>query len=150
MDKKEEKIIKETIEEFLKLLTIEASFDFSQKEEGVEIILDTQDTALVIGYHGENLEALQLLLSLIISKKLKRFIRVSVEVGDYKKNRTEYLERLASQTKEKVISENKEYSLSALKPWERRIIHMYLKDDEYVVSESVGEGKERTLVVKPK
>ncbi|MCL5970382.1 MAG: hypothetical protein M1450_02705 [Patescibacteria group bacterium] len=67
-----------------------------------------------------------------------------------KKNRTEYLERLASQTKEKVISENKEYSLSALKPWERRIIHMYLKDDEYVVSESVGEGKERTLVVKPK
>ncbi|MCL5970383.1 MAG: KH domain-containing protein [Patescibacteria group bacterium] len=85
MDKKEEKIIKETIEEFLKLLTIEASFDFSQKEEGVEIILDTQDTALVIGYHGENLEALQLLLSLIISKKLKRFIRVSVEVEDYKK-----------------------------------------------------------------
>jgi len=150
MDKKEEKIIKETTEEFLKLLTIDAGFDLSAKDEGIEIILDTQDTALVIGYHGENLEGLQLLLSLIISKKLKRFVRVSVEVGDYKKKRTEYLERLASQTKERVVFENKEYSLSTLKPWERRIIHMYLKDDEDVISESIGEGKERTLVIKPK
>ena len=150
MNKKEEKIISDTIEEFLTLLGIEAEYEFSESEDGIELILDTEDTGIIIGYHGEVLEAFQLITSLVISKKIGRFIRVSVEVGDYKKNRTEYLQNLAVKTKEKVLAENREYTLPNLRSWERRIIHMVLKDDEEVLSESAGEGKERTLVIKPR
>ena len=112
--------------------------------------METKDTGIVIGYHGEVLESLQLVLSLAIAKKLGRFVRVSIEVDGYKKNRTEYLHNLALQVKEKVLSENKEQVLSSLKSWERRIIHLYLQNDDQVTSESEGEGKDRVLVIKPR
>ena len=77
-------------------------------------------------------------------------MRLSVEVGDYKKNRSEYLESLAQQTKEKVLEEGRPHTLSSLKSWERRVVHMILQDDQDVISESMGEGKDRVLVIKPR
>lgn len=148
--KNETKIIDETIKELLNFLEIEGDFDFSQNEEGLEIILNTKDSGIVIGYHGEILESLQLILSLCIAKKIGRFLRVSIEVGDYKKNRIEWLKNLALGAKERVVLEKKEISLPNLKAWERRVIHLFLENDQDVMSESVGEGRERILVVKPK
>ncbi len=116
----------------------------------MDVVLNTKDSGVVIGYHGEVLESLQLVLSLIISKKLGHFTRVSIDVGDYKKNRTEFLKNLAFQTKEKVLEEKREFSLSDLKSWERRVVHLTLQDDEDVVTESVGEGKDRALIIKPR
>lgn len=147
---KKEKIIKETVEELLKLLTIDGTADVSMEEDSVQVVLETQDSGIVIGYHGEVLEALQLVLSLCISKKIGEFIRVSVEVGDYKKNRSSWLETIALQSKEQALAENREVPLPNLKSWERRIVHVYLQDDKEVLSESVGEGRDRTLVVKPR
>ena len=85
----EEKDIKKTIKEFLDLLGIDGDFELTQEEEQLNVVLNTQDSGLIIGYHGEVLESLQLVLALIISKKIGRFIRVSLEVDEYKKNRTE-------------------------------------------------------------
>lgn len=150
-------IVKKTITDFLKILEIEGGFDFQfaqneseGKEDEVDVVLNTKDSGVVIGYHGEVLESLQLVLSLIISKKLGHFTRVSIDVGDYKKNRTEFLKNLAFQTKEKVLEEKREFSLSDLKSWERRVVHLTLQDDEDVVTESVGEGKDRALIIKPR
>ncbi|OGH19737.1 MAG: hypothetical protein A3D74_03155 [Candidatus Levybacteria bacterium RIFCSPHIGHO2_02_FULL_37_13] len=150
MDKKEKKIIESTISELLKLLDIDGTFEIADAEEGIDVVLDTKDSGLVIGYHGDTLESLQLVISLCIAKRLDKFIRVSIEVGDYKKNRTEWLKSLAQTTKERVISEKKEIALPELKSWERRIVHMLLKDDGDVVSQSQGEGRDRVLVVSPK
>lgn len=146
----EQKIIKETIKKLLKLLEIEGDFDIAKAEDEVEVVLTTKDGGIVIGYHGEILEALQLILSLCASKKIGRFIRVSLEVGDYKKERTSFLENLALQIKERVLEENKEIALSDLKSWERRIIHVFLQEDKDVVSQSIGVGKDRKLVIKPR
>ena len=146
----EEEVIKNTIREMMNLLEIDGDFDLSLKDDEAEIQLDTKATGIVIGYHGEILESLQLILSLCISKKIGRFIRVSIEVGDYKKNRIDYLENLTVQMKERVNLERKEVALPNLKSWERRIVHMLLQEDKDVVSESIGEGKTRTLVIKPK
>lgn len=148
--KNEIKIINQTVKELFKLLKIEGDFDLSQNEEGVEIILNTKDSGIVIGYHGEILESLQLILALCIAKKIGKFIRVSVEVGDYKKNRIEWLKNLALGAKERVILEKEEISLPNLKAWERRVIHLFLENDKDVISESVGEGRERALVIKPR
>lgn len=148
--KAEEKQIRKTIESFLKVLQIEGDFSVALSEEGIDVVLGTSDSGIVIGYHGEALDALQTILSLALSKKLNRFIRVFLEVGDYKKNRTSWLENLALSAKERALAERQEVALSSLKPWERRIVHLFLQDDESVVSESVGEGRERTLIVKPR
>ena len=152
MDKKEIKIIKNTTEELLKLLEVDGTFDILENKEGesIDIILDTKDTGIVIGYHGDTMEGLQLVLSLCIAKKLGRFIRVSLEVGDYKKNRTEWLKSLAEETKDRVLSEGKEIIIPELKSWERRVVHLLLENDKEVMSESQGEGRDRVLVVKPK
>ncbi len=147
---KEKVDIKGKIEETLKLLEIDGDFEVKENEEGFDITLDTPDSGIVIGHHGDTLEALQIILSLVLSKTFGEYKRVSIEIGDYKKNRSEYLERLAMETKERVLSENKEIYLPELKSWERRVVHIILQDDPDVTSESVGEGKDRTLVVKPK
>lgn len=148
--KDEAKVVKEESEVLLGQLGVEGDCEVFLNEEGAEVILNTSDSGIVIGYHGENLEALQLILSLVVSKKIGRFIRVSVDVGDYKKNRADFLQNLTLQTKARVLQENQELSLPNLKSWERRIVHMFLQDDEEVTSESIGEGRERILVIKPR
>src|SRR5688572_1118563 len=83
-------------EAFLKV-GIEDPFELTEDEESVSIVLDTQDSGIIIGKHGDTLESLQLILSLILSKETGVFRRVSLEVGDYKKNREDYLLNLAAQ-----------------------------------------------------
>ena len=154
MDKKEIKVIKDITEKLLKLVDVDGDFEILETKdkdgESASIILNTKDTGVVIGYHGDTLESLQLILSLCVARRLERFVRISIDVGDYKKNRTEWLKTLALETKERVISEGKEMAIPELKSWERRIVHLLLEGDEEVVSESQGEGRDRVLVVKPK
>lgn len=150
MEEKTQKQIKEVVEKFLSALSVDAAVTVSPVEEGVEVVLETEESGIVIGRRGEALEALQLLLSLAVSKKLGEFVRISLEVGEYKKNRNEALVRMAEEAKEQALSEQREISLPELKSWERRVIHMILQNDKEVASESVGEGKDRVLLVKPR
>lgn len=152
MERKDKKIIKETTEDILRLLEIEGTFKVSEnkEEKSIDIIIDTKDSGIVIGRHGDILESLQLILSLAITKRVGKFIRVSVEVGDYKKNRIEWLRGFAEQTKEKVLEQGREIAVPNLRAWERRIVHLFLQDDKEVVSESQGEGRDRVLVIKPR
>lgn len=150
MDAKERKLVEEVVEKMFSLLEIDGTFTVEEEGEMINVLMDTKDTGLVIGYHGEVLESLQLVLSLAVAKKIGRFMRVSIEVDGYKKNRTEYLHKLAEQTKERALSEDREQVLGQLKSWERRIVHLYLQEDDQVTSESSGEGRDRVLIVKPK
>jgi spoIIIJ-associated protein len=147
---KELKEAEKATEQLFSLLEISGTFSLSQNEDILEVGMETQDSGIVIGYHGEGLESLQLILSLIIAKKLGKFIRVSIEIDDYKKNRTEYLEKLAAQMREKALAENREQVVESLKSGERRIVHLILQDDEEVTSESAGSGRDRVLIIKPK
>lgn len=141
---------KDIISDFFKKLEIDTKFEITETEEEIQLTLDTNESGMIIGYHGETLESLQLVISLILTKKTGVFKRVSIEVGDYKKNREEWLKNLAIDTKRKVLEQQKEYQLSDLKSWERRIVHLILQNDEEVTTESIGEGRDRVLVVKPK
>lgn len=148
--KKELTTVEKTAKAMLDVLQIEGTLKTSLNDNIIDIVLDTKDTGVVIGYHGEALESLQLLISLSASKKIGRFVRVSLEVGDYKKNRISWLENLASSAKEKALAQKQEVVLPNLKSWERRVVHMCLQDDKDIMSESVGEGRDRTLIVKPR
>jgi spoIIIJ-associated protein len=147
---KGKKTTEEKVKEVLETIGITDSFDVNESEDSIEIILNSEDPGMIIGHHGDTLDSLQLMLSLMIAKESGEFKRVHLEVGDYKKNRSDYLKNLAEQTKQRALTEGREIFLPSLKPWERREVHMYLAEDDAVISESVGEGKERTLVVRPK
>ena len=154
MDKKEIKVIKGITEKLLKLLDVEGDFDLletkDEDKESIEVVINTKDTGVVIGYHGDTLEGLQLVLSLCVARALGRFVRISIDVGDYKKNRTEMLKALVAETKARVLSEGKEIAIPELKSWERRVVHLLLEEDKEVLSESQGEGRDRVLVVSPR
>ncbi len=83
-EQNEQQVIKQTVEELLSKLDVNATADVSVSQEGADVVLSSEDSGILIGYHGEILEALQLILSLMISKKLGKFIRISVEVGEEK------------------------------------------------------------------
>jgi spoIIIJ-associated protein len=138
------------VKELFDKLGISEAFEISEDDESINIVIDAEDPGMIIGHHGDTLDSLQRILAMVISRDSGEFKRVSLEVGDYKKNRSDYLRNLAEQTKQKVLTEGREIYLPSLKPWERREVHMFLSEDEEVITESVGEGKERTLVVKPR
>jgi spoIIIJ-associated protein len=146
----EQKKIEQLIRMLFDKLTIDGEFSLAPSQDMLSIVLHTEDTGIVIGYHGEVLEALQLILGLMIAKSLGRFVRINVEVGDYKKSREEYLRTLAQRMKERVLQEGKEQAISSLRPWERRIVHLFFQNDPEVLSESRGEGRERTLIIRPR
>mgnify|MGYP001597284984 FL=1 len=150
MTAKEKKIIKFTLKEILELLEVKSEFEIEEKDDVIDIKLTTEESGIIIGYHGDTLDALQLILSLAVAKKLDKFLRISIDVGDYKKNREDWLKNLALETKDRVLTEGKEIVLPQLKSWERRIIHLLLQNDDKVISQSQGEGRDRVLVVSPK
>ncbi|HEX8964999.1 MAG TPA: R3H domain-containing nucleic acid-binding protein [Patescibacteria group bacterium] len=150
MDKKELKVIEGTTKKLLSLLGVEAPFTVEEAGEGAEILLETEENGILIGYHGETLEALQLIISLSVAKQLGKFLRISVEVGEYKKKRMEYLKTLVEQTKNRVLAEGRGISLPNLKSWERRYVHMLAQEDGEITSESTGEGRDRVLTIYPK
>ena len=145
-----DKTIKTTIKEFFKIIGVDGDIEIKEEEDIIEINLATEESGIVIGHHGDTLESLQLILALVLQKKTGVFKRVSVEVGDYKKNRSEWLTNLANETKDRVLAENREVHLYDLKSCERRVVHLILQNDKEVISESTGEGKDRILVVRPK
>lgn len=146
---KQTQAVQKAAEKLLSLLGLEASVEVASDEEAFQVVVTTEEGGMLIGYHGETLESFQTILSLVASREIGEFVRVNVEVGDYKKNRVEYLKHLAVQAKEQALSQNTGISLS-LKPWERREVHLLLQDDEEVTTESMGEGRDRVLVVKPR
>lgn len=148
---KEVKIVKDEAEKLLKQIGIESTVEISDNDEGFTALLDAgEDNALLIGKHGNTLSSFELILTLIVANKLGEFKRVTVEVGSYRAEREQYLETLADKLKDEVITSGYEKQVRGLKPWERRYLHMYLEKDEDVTTESIGEDRERTLIIKKK
>lgn len=144
-------IIKEEIEKLLKQIGITVEVMVDSHEEGYVAALDAgEDNALLIGKHGNTLSSLELVITLIINNKLGEFKRVTLEVGNYRSDREQYLQELADKLKEEVVTSGYEKQVRGLKPWERRFLHMHLQDDDKVTTESVGEDRDRTLIIKRK
>jgi spoIIIJ-associated protein len=125
----------------------------SQDKEGVitlDLILPEQEAGILIGYHGETIAALQLILNLLLYRQTGVWTKLVVNIGDYRQKRADYLTALAEDTAAKVIESGEPLALYNLKPFERRLIHLALADNKAVVTESQGEGRNRFLIVAPR
>ncbi|MBI2036027.1 KH domain-containing protein [Candidatus Microgenomates bacterium] len=150
-------IIKSEVDTLLEKLAVEASAQVTQKDEFFQVAIQMEgadasstEAGILIGYHGETLSALQLILSLIISKKLGRFVRLIVNVGDYREKREEKLKEMALEAARRAKETKQEVILGNLSPWQRRIIHIALADDSDIQTESQGEEPDRQLIIKPR
>lgn len=150
--KEKTEIVKKTAEELLRLLGIQAKVSASEDKENEAILvsLETNQPAILIGFHGETLEAFQLILALMVNKKFPSWQRVIVNIGDYREKRAEQLKNLALNTAQRVKFSGQLATLSGLSSSERRLIHLALSDHSEVETFSEGEGEDRHLVVKPK
>ena len=86
----------------------------------------------------------------MVSKAIESWVKVYVNVGDYREKREETLMHMAMRAAERVIATGRSVELPDLTASERRVVHLTLSGDERVETESVGEGNNRTLLVKPK
>ncbi len=141
--------VSEILENILSLLSLEGSFEVSEQEDGVFVTIETDEAGKLIGHQGETLTALQQIVNQILMKQNKESKRVIVDVSGWKKSKEEELTERAKQWAQDVKEEGKEMELDPMPSWQRRIIHMVVSETEGVESESVGEGIDRHLVIKP-
>ena len=87
---------------------------------------------------------------MIVQKKLGEWIRVVVDVGDWREKQEQRVKDLAYQIVEKAIETGQPQPIYNLTPSQRRVVHMALADNKDVLTESEGEGEDRYLVVKPR
>jgi len=121
----------------------------SVTEEGVVLELSGPDVALLIGRHGDTLDALQLATALGANRQSQQRKRVVVDAEDYRQRREQMLTNLAKANANTVRESKKEAVLPDLKPYERRIIHLALLDEAGVSTYSEGEGRRRKLIISP-
>ncbi len=112
--------------------------------------LDDESAARLIGRHGDVINALQNLLRLMVSHRLKRWVNFAVDVNGYRAHREESLVKLAHRIAAQVRETGRGVPLEPMPARERRIIHLALKDDPDVVTRSIGEGDRRRVTIVPK
>lgn len=152
MENKKLNIIKETAERLLKLLQIEATVEVLEDQQSglVNVQIKTPEQGILIGYHGETLSALQLILGVLSGKRIGEWVKLTVNVGDYRQKREETLQRMALSAAQRAQFSGQPVVLENLSPPERRVIHLALSGHSEVETTSEGEGRERKLVIRPR
>lgn len=117
-----------------------------------ELILDItgDNLAVLIGRHGRTLDALQFIVSAITTRVLGFRYPVVVDVEGYKNRQRQKIESLARSAASRADQQHKAIKLRPMTPYERRIVHIALRDDDRVETASEGEGSSRHVVVLPR
>ena len=140
------------LQDILKYFNVgEVTIDEYEGDEG-ELILDItgDDHAILIGRHGRTLDALQFVVSAITVRSMGFRYPVIVDVEGYKSRQREKLESIARSTANKAASQHRSVKMRPMTPYERRIVHIALRDDDRVDTASEGEGSARHVVVVPR
>jgi len=120
----------------------------SKTEDGIlKIDLSGRGMGMLIGRRGETLDALQYLTSLVVNSGKEEYIKVMLDTEHYRKKREDTLKRLAARLSDKVQKSGKRVVLEPMNPYERRILHATLQDDENVFTYSEGQDPFRSVVV---
>ena len=140
---------KEFIDNTLSLLGFDCVTTLELGEEQDVIRISGKDTGSVIGYRGDVLDSIQYLSHLVANKSKPLEKRLLIDAENYRDKRVATLTSLAKKLAYKVRKTLRPVELEPMNPFERRIIHTTLQDDEYIVTSSVGEDPNRHLVISP-
>ena len=128
-------------------LEVNITIDFDEVENSLSIDLAGPEMGVLIGKRGQTLDSLQYLTNLAVNRTSENYTRVKIDTEDYRRRRKETLENLARNMASKVKRTKKSVTLEAMNPYERRIIHSALQNDNNVTTHSEGEEPYRYVVI---
>lgn len=128
-------------------MKVEITYEYNEEDNALEMNLTGDEMGVLIGKRGQTLDSLQYLTSLVVNRSGEHYIRVKLDTENYRKRRKETLEALAKNIAYKVKRTRKSVSLEPMNPYERRIIHSALQQDNFVMTKSEGEEPYRHVVV---
>jgi spoIIIJ-associated protein len=133
--------------------TVETALGYELADEGQDppIVLNISgdDLGILIGRRGETLRALQYIIRLMVSHQTKHWTDLVVDVEQYRVRRRRTLENLAQRVAERVAREGRPQALEPMPAYERRLVHMALRNNPQVTTRSVGEGERRKVTIIP-
>jgi len=150
-----EEVVKETVLELLEKMDVQAGVSVQkvyQEDEEREVIyvnIEGSDLSFLIGRRAETLNALQYITSLMVNKKLNQWIPLQLDIQNFRHRREIELQKLARRMAEQVISTGRRQCLEPMPANERRIIHMELRKNDLVYTESIGEEPNRKICIYP-
>ena len=150
-DEEAEQLVSELIDYFLGAMGVVADTYIREDDDEGSMTFEIEgpDAGLLIGRHGETLQALQFLIRMVTNRQLGRKAYVVIDIEDYRERRVQMLRRLARRTAGRVASSGRDDSLEPMSPAERRIVHMALAGHPEVRTESEGEGNQRRVLIFP-
>jgi spoIIIJ-associated protein len=149
-------IARETIKIILEKMQVHADVSVklgesdSNRVQPVLIDIEGSDLSFLIGRKAETINALQYITSLIVGRELGRWVPLQIDVQHYRKRREEELRKFARRVADQVVSTGRRQVLEPMPPNERRIVHIELRDNPHVETESIGEDPRRKVTVFPK
>ena len=146
------KKIQDLTEKLLSLAGVSAQVEVVDMGENTyEVNLATDDeTGLLIGFRGENINAIQTVLGIMLKGLTGEWYRLIVNVGDYRQKQEEKLKELANQSADRAVLSKEPQPIYNLNASQRRIVHMHLSERDDITTESEGVEPERYLVIKSK
>ena len=133
----------------LQRMGIETEVEAFVREGDVYIEIKSDEGGILIGKQGRTLESLQILISRMVNKQVKEPVGIIVDIADYKKRRADSLTKMACRLGDSVKKTGKGVTLGPFSAHDRRIIHITLKEDPSLKTESLGEGEWKRLKIIP-
>lgn len=150
----EDEVAKDVVTSLLDMMQMDASINLRQSdpddltgEQRWIIDITGQDMGVLIGPRGETLNSLQYVARLMTGHMIRRKPSFIVDIEGYRARREQALARLAQRMADKVVNRGHSMSLEPMPPNERRIIHITLREDDRVYTESIGEGRHRKVKI---
>lgn len=142
------KNVNEFLDKWLQTVSDEQlKYESKINKEYIEVELIGENVSFLIGYRGEVLNSLQVILASIAGKNISEKIRVTVDISGYKEKRQKILIAFAEKEAKKVEKTRKSITLEPMTPYERKIIHTALQNHPTVTTKSIGEGHNRKVVI---
>lgn len=137
----------ETVVKDIGIENVAVSAEYNAENDEVNASLDGENLGLLIGHHGDVLDALQYLAGLAANRGKKGFTRVTLDIENYRAKRIETLRSLARRSAAKAKKTGKNVSFEPMNAYERRIIHSEVQGIEGVTTYSVGNGEDRRVII---
>ena len=139
----------ERVGSLLRAMGFEARLDVYDAGGFVAVDVAPDNTALFIGQKGETIDALQYLVNAGINKHRSERARIVLDAEGYRQRRVEALQGMAHRTARRAVREGQTIELPPMNPSERRVVHLFLRDNPDVLTESEGLGENRRVLVSP-
>ncbi len=140
---------KEFIQELFKFFDIELRVDYRQHKDKVLILIFTQGDFIKTNNFEEFIYSIQYLTNKMISSKYRSNLKFEIDINEYIKKKIVKLKQFAKEISIKAKNEHRSIKLRPMYPNERRIIHVTLKNDKHIRTESVGNGEKKRIIISP-